>query len=130
MDYDRVGIKRCYGVKGFRINSRRFSVGRIRRKFLCLFRLLGRWRCSYSNALLSLKRNIISRRRRRRNNKETIHMELPYSYGSYSSDHHQYRFRTLAHSNSFCSEAIADCLDFIKRNSISMDEYKPMLNRI
>lgn len=25
----------------------------------------------------------------------------------------------MRHSNSFCSEAIADCLDFIKRNSIS-----------
>ncbi|CAI9758084.1 unnamed protein product [Fraxinus pennsylvanica] len=128
MDCDGVGIKRCYGVKGFRINSRRFSVGRIRRKFLYLFRLLGRWRCSYSNALRSLKRNIITRRRRRRRN--NISMELPYSSHGYSTDHHQYRFRTLAHSNSFCSEAIADCLDFIKRNSISMDEYKPMLNRI
>ncbi|CAA2982728.1 Hypothetical predicted protein [Olea europaea subsp. europaea] len=128
MGYDRVGIKRCNGVKGFRINSRRFSVGRIRRRFLYLFRILRRWKCSYSNALRSLKRNIITRRRRR-NGKDNIHMELPYSYG-YSCDHHQYRFRTLAHSNSFCSEAIADCLDFIKRNSISMDEYKPMLNRI
>ncbi|KAL2499153.1 Uncharacterized protein Adt_24703 [Abeliophyllum distichum] len=130
MDYDRDG-RRCYGVKGFRINSRRCSVGRIRRKFMYLFRLLGRWKCSYSNALSSLKRNIITRRRRRRNyNKDgNIHMELPYAY-AYSSDHHQYRFRSLAHSNSFCSEAIADCLDFIKRNSISMDEYKPMLNRI
>ncbi|CAI9753293.1 unnamed protein product [Fraxinus pennsylvanica] len=93
MDHDRVGIKRCYGAKGFRMNSRRFSVGRIRRKFLYLFRLLGRWKCSYSNALRSLKRNIITRRRGRgrgRNGKDSIHMELPYSYG-YSSDHHQYR---------------------------------------
>ncbi|KAE9466312.1 hypothetical protein C3L33_01783, partial [Rhododendron williamsianum] len=37
----------------------------------------------------------------------------------------RYRLRTFGRSNSFYSEAIADCLEFIKRSSVSGDEYKP-----
>jgi len=32
------------------------------------------------------------------------------------------RLRPLSRTNSFYSEAIADCLEFIKRNSLSLDD--------
>ena len=33
-----------------------------------------------------------------------------------------YRLKSYGRSNSFYSEAIADCLEFIKRTSISVDD--------
>ncbi|KAK4417179.1 hypothetical protein Salat_2543500 [Sesamum alatum] len=113
--YDRVSKKCCGGIKGLRLNPRRFSVQRLRTKFLYLFGLFRRWR----NSLRLLRRNLQMRRKSSSNRKEVG--GYVYSSGG---------VRTMAHSNSFCSEAIADCLEFIKRNSVSIDdERKPMLKQ-
>ncbi|KAK7843146.1 hypothetical protein CFP56_038281 [Quercus suber] len=47
---------RCNGSRGFKLNSKRFSVQRLRARFIYLFKLLDRWRCSYGQALKSLKK--------------------------------------------------------------------------
>ncbi|KAL0449602.1 UNVERIFIED_CONTAM: hypothetical protein Slati_1516600 [Sesamum latifolium] len=98
--------------KGSSPQPRRFSVQRLRTKFLYLFGLFRRWRNS-------LRRNLQVRRKTSSNRKDVG--GFVYSSGG---------VRTMAHSNSFCSEAIADCLEFIKRNSVSIDEErKPMLKQ-
>ena len=52
------------------------------------------------------------------NVKEIVDRINEVGYGfSYSSSYPS-GIRAMAHSNSFCSEAIADCLEFIKRNSV------------
>lgn len=117
MSYNRVG-RRCHGTRGFRLNPKRFSVQRLRARFLYLFRLLNTWRRSYGQVLQSLKRGISRRRSGKRNNSRTsssrrrLAMEVPTDC----------RLRSFGRSNSFYSEAIADCLEFIKRSSISVDD--------
>lgn len=135
MRYSRVGSKKsttsssssasssCHGIRGFRINPRRFSVQRLRTKFLYLLKLFNKWRFSYGNALRSMRKNLTRNSSCKRNSgsgrKSLVVMkEVPYTYTMGDSS----RLRSYARTNSFYSEAIADCLDFIKRNSLSMDE--------
>ncbi|KAL6560844.1 hypothetical protein OROHE_006021 [Orobanche hederae] len=122
INFDKSSKKLCYrGTKGLRLNPKRFSVGRLRANFLILIGILRRWRNSYKNALRQLRRNMVRRRKQR---DSLDNMEV--GYNSYSSG----RIRTMVHSNSFCSEAIADCLEFIKRNSVSVDDERhPMLKQ-
>ncbi|PIN15259.1 hypothetical protein CDL12_12098 [Handroanthus impetiginosus] len=126
INYDKMG-KKCCGIKGLRLNPRRFSVQRLRTKFLYIFRLFRKsWRNSYRHALRLLRRNLVRRNSGGRS-KERILVDRirvgPYVYSSAG-------IRTMTHSNSFCSEAIADCLEFIKRNSVSIDDdRKPMLEQ-
>ncbi|XWS42255.1 hypothetical protein CRYUN_Cryun17cG0152500 [Craigia yunnanensis] len=130
MSYNRVG-RRCRGSKGFRINiPRRFSVQGLRARFFYLFRLLSRWRSSYGRALrliirkmgvngssnIIIKRNNSSGRGSRSRLLTPTEAPLPNS-----------RLRSsLGRSNSFYSEAIADCLEFIKRSSLSVDQKQPV----
>ncbi|KAI3451279.1 hypothetical protein Pfo_007944 [Paulownia fortunei] len=119
-NYDKIS-KKCCGIKGLRLNPRRFSVQRLRTNFLYLFGLFRRWKNSYRNTLRQLRRKLARRKRKKRGFVDRI--EVGYVYSSAG-------IRTMAHSNSFCSEAIADCLEFIKRNSVSVDdEIKPMLKQ-
>ncbi|MBA0788897.1 hypothetical protein Gotri_024846 [Gossypium trilobum] len=116
MGYTRVGKR----SKGLRL--RRFSVQGLRARFLYLFNQISRWRSSYGRALRSIIkkmggdilaiRNNSSRSWRSRTN----HVPLTNSCSLRSS---------LGHSNSFYSEAISDCLEFIKRSSVSDDDQKP-----
>ncbi|KAH6803783.1 hypothetical protein C2S51_032030 [Perilla frutescens var. frutescens] len=125
INYDKI-FKKCCGIKGLRLNPRRFSVQRLRTNFLYIFRVLKRWRNSYNNCLRLLRRNLV----RRRTRKGGLVGRNEVSYGFSSSTASYSVVRTMNHSNSFCSEAIADCLEFIKRNSVSIDdERKPMLNQ-
>ncbi|KAL3723596.1 hypothetical protein ACJRO7_035728 [Eucalyptus globulus] len=131
------------GGRGFKVSSRRFSVQRLRAKFACLVRALSRWRCRYGRALRALKRSICCREssadstcssasssssclRRssssRRNLVKGDASRCTYYYGSGVSE--SCKVRSFARSNSVYSEAIADCLEFIKRSSVSVDEYR------
>ncbi|MCD7458458.1 hypothetical protein HAX54_038332 [Datura stramonium] len=135
MSYNRVG-KRCCGTRGFKINSRRFSVQRLRAKFLYLCRLFSRsWRSSYGHALRLLKKNFNDKKDSINESygnggsckRNLVREEADYAmYGNRSSTCCEYRLKSYGRSNSFYAEAIADCLDFIKRNSLSMEE-KPVL---
>ncbi|KAL1536787.1 hypothetical protein AAHA92_29378 [Salvia divinorum] len=114
-NYNRIMSKRCCGIKGLRLNSRRFSVQRLRTNFFCILRVFSKWRNSCNKCLRLLRRNLVR--------KAGVTGNAPPVRFSYSV------VRTTNHSNSFCSEAIADCLEFIKRNSVPNDDEKEcMLN--
>ncbi|KAF8029203.1 hypothetical protein BT93_E1770 [Corymbia citriodora subsp. variegata] len=131
------------GSRGFKVSSRRFSVHRLRAKFACLIRALSRWRCRYGRALRALKRSVCCRESSadsscssssssssclkrngssRRNLVKGDAWRCAYYYSSGVSE--SCRVRSFARSNSVYSEAIADCLEFIKRSSVSVDEYR------
>ncbi|GKV21859.1 hypothetical protein SLEP1_g31797 [Rubroshorea leprosula] len=122
VSYKRVaGGKRSHGSGGrvFRLNSRRFSVQGLRTRFFCLFRLLSRLKASYGRAVRLLK-NGVQRKNgmmMRRNNSSgsrrnlVVMKEAPVT-----------RLRSFGRSNSFYAEAIADCLEFIKRSSFSVEQ--------
>lgn len=121
----------CYGgghggCRGFRLNPRRFYVHRIRTRFLNLFKLFRRWKTSYVTALRSLRKHMNGRRNKNHHQygSNRVTREMNYALYRGSCD---YRLKSFGRSNSFYSEAIADCLDFIKRNSVSMEEEKPVL---
>ncbi|KAG7027838.1 hypothetical protein SDJN02_09015, partial [Cucurbita argyrosperma subsp. argyrosperma] len=103
------GFARC---RGFHLHSRRFSVSKLRAKFDWLLRILNRWRRSYS---WSIKINK-ARRGGRSKASATASAEFPRCV-----DRGECRLRSFRRSNSFYAEAIADCLDFIKRSSVSSD---------
>nr|GMD54619.1 hypothetical protein A4A49_41782 [Ipomoea batatas] len=113
--------------KGFRLNSRRFSVHRLRAKFFHLFRLLSRLKALYFRAVRALmKRSITGGKVGGRN--LGITREINYAlYGNNGGGEVRLK-SSFSRSNSFYAEAIADCLDFIHRNSLSMEE-KPVLIR-
>lgn len=116
MGYTRVGKRR----KGWRL--RRFSVQGLRARFLYLFNQISRWRSSYGRTLRSIIKKMGGDIMAIRNNSSrswrtrTNHVPLTNSCRLRSS---------LGHSNSFYSEAISDCLEFIKRSSVSDDDQKP-----
>ncbi|KAI3409617.1 uncharacterized protein J3R85_019094 [Psidium guajava] len=134
------------GNRGFKVSSRRFSVHRLRAKFASLFRALSKWRCRYGRALRAFKRSICCRESSadstcccccsssssssslRRNSSSRRNLvkgdasRCTYYCGSGMSE--SCRMRSFARSNSVYSEAIADCLEFIKRSSVSVNEYR------
>ncbi|CAH1413754.1 unnamed protein product [Lactuca virosa] len=107
VSYNRVG-RRYYATRGFRLNVKRFYVQRLRPKFFNFFKnLIRSWRSS-SSALYEKcstrgggQLNLVAKE-------------------------NAYRLRSFGRSNSFYSEAIEDCLEFIKRSSVSSDD-KPEL---
>ncbi|KAB1206431.1 hypothetical protein CJ030_MR7G000113 [Morella rubra] len=123
LSYNKVGNgarRSCHGRRGFKLNPKRFSVQRLRTRFLCFFKLLHRLRSSYGRALKSLKKCLPRRNSIKRNNSsgsstKSLVVELPNTGKSDS------RLRSFGRSNSFYAEAIADCLEFIKRSSVSID---------
>ncbi|MFS8034282.1 hypothetical protein Hanom_Chr17g01579331 [Helianthus anomalus] len=108
MNYNRVG-RRYYPTRGFRLNCKRFYVQRLRAKFFNFFKILmGSWRKSFSYE------------------KNTTRVSGKTSQRSLVAKENAYRLRSFGRSNSFYSEAIEDCLEFIKRTSVSLDD-KPQL---
>ncbi|CAN6563538.1 unnamed protein product [Malus baccata var. baccata] len=123
--------------RGFRVNPRRFSVSRLlRARFVCLFKFL---RCSYGQALQCLRKSMgrncpgtsspgtnygpsnIKRNSRTSSRRSLVSKEMKQNKGrSGSADF--CRLRSFGRSNSFYAEAIADCLEFIKRSSVSVDQ--------
>ncbi|XP_022158286.1 uncharacterized protein LOC111024807 [Momordica charantia] len=109
ISYERIigkgSRRRSQSARGFRLNSRRFSVSRLRAKFMCLLRILNKWRRSI--------------KKMRRSKAEVA--EFPWCTD---------RLRSFRRSNSFYAEAMADCLDFIKTNtssSLSVAVDQPMV---
>lgn len=109
--------------KGFRLNSARFSVLRLRLRLLGLIGLL-RW------CLQSMKKGTgcggagaggdrRSRRSGRRWGKSGSRRGLMEELRN--RDQQDGKLRASGRSNSFHTEAIADCLEFIKRTSVSVD---------
>ncbi|CAA0831222.1 Unknown protein [Striga hermonthica] len=127
MNYDKIGRNRSLwcgggtkGGGGVRLHPRRFSVSRLRKNFIFLFGVLRRWRNSYKKALRQLRGELA--RTSRASPRKNVNSRVGFGYSSGSNYYSGRAVRTMAHSNSFCSEAIADCLEFIKRNSVSADD--------
>ncbi|GMI86224.1 hypothetical protein HRI_002291700 [Hibiscus trionum] len=128
MGYTRVATRSCRRTKGLRLNihCRRFSVQGLRARFLYFFNQIRRLR-SYFRFLFRKMgmngsgRNVMAVRnssgggwRCRRSLVMPNEVPLPDTC-------------RLRHSNSFYSEAISDCLEFIKRSSVSDDDQtKPL----
>jgi hypothetical protein len=139
MSYNKVGngmIRRCRGSRGFRLNPKRFSVQRLRERFIYLFKLINRWRSSYGQALKSLKKGLGRRKHSIKRNSSSSSSSSTSGSSSRSlvpkvpnmarADHS--RLRSFGRTNSFYAEAIADCLEFIKRSSLSVDQ-NPAIQR-
>ncbi|KAJ6423052.1 hypothetical protein OIU84_024058 [Salix udensis] len=106
-------------TRGFRLKyPRKFSVQRFRARFLYLFRFLSRWRSSYGQAVQSLKKGM----GRNSSRKRVLVMEAASCHYIGGGGDEHCSFRSFGRSNSFYSEAIADCLEFIKRSSISVEQ--------
>lgn len=134
MSYNRVGSGKSSGssssssssscTRGFKLNPRKFYVLRLRRRLrFFFFSLFHKCSISYSQAIRLLRRVFLKKTWSSRNNNY---------YRNSLAKEEQERIRKLgggggrvfyARSNSsFYSEAIADCLEFIKRTSVSMDD--------
>lgn len=137
--YGRRSSSSCKGGKGFRIHvskTKRFSVQGLRARFVYLFRVLSRWRLSYGQALKSL---ILSKKEKgifvniKRNNSGSKRSLVPDVNNMSCQGRHEYHqsaagcrsMRSFGRSNSFYAEAIADCLEFIKRSSTLSVDQKP-----
>ncbi|PON50044.1 hypothetical protein PanWU01x14_226810 [Parasponia andersonii] len=126
-------MRSWHGSRGFRLNLRRFSVSRLRTRFMCLLRLLSKWRWSSLLLLLKGNRSTTTTTITTSNNSisksrlvaSSEHPQFQDENNYYCNGHgHGHRRPTsLGRSNSFYAEAIADCLEFIKRSSISVDHH-------
>ncbi|KAL8047041.1 hypothetical protein ABFX02_08G212600 [Erythranthe guttata] len=118
--------KRCCG--GIKLNPRRFCVQRLRTNFMNIVRVLRRWKNYYKNGVRKLiTRNLGTRKKERIDDVEFVYYNY-YYYSKNNNNNNKRRVAIMEHSNSFSSEAIADCLEFIKRNSVSVDDdTNPML---
>ncbi|KAJ6793257.1 uncharacterized protein M6B38_204245 [Iris pallida] len=94
--------------KGFRLKCHRFYVHRLRARLLAIFRLV----CRCFKLLTEAPSARRSGSSRRKGLILRVGRQTEYKTTTSSS-------RACMRSNSFYAEAIADCLDFIKRNSSS-----------
>ena len=130
MSYNRVSsnsrrLSSCQGsCRGFRLNPRRIYVLRLRKRFTFFLRLFDKCKLSYSQALHLLKKVFHKKGSFKRNSSSS-------SSNSNSSNSSLVRKQiSYGRSNSFYAEAIADCLEFIKRTSISMDQIQDPVSHI
>lgn len=112
MSYNRVSsgrkVSRC---RGFRFNPRKLYVLRLRKRFNFFLRLFDSCKLSYGEVIQLLKKVACRKGCFKRNNREEKLNDCRMG------------------SNSFYAEAIADCLEFIKRTSISsMDQSQDPVN--
>ncbi|XP_019446414.1 PREDICTED: uncharacterized protein LOC109349849 [Lupinus angustifolius] len=108
MSYNRVSSVKC---KGFRLNLRKLYVLRLCKRFTFFLRIFDKWKVSYGEAVKVLKKVFRRKSGFKRNNSNNSRSDGDCRVTSY------------VRHNSFYAEAIADCLEFIKRTSISsMDQ--------
>lgn len=115
--------------RGFRLNPRKVYVFRLRKRFNCFLRLFDNLKLSYFDALQLLKKVVWRRGSFRRNNssKRSLVREEQIIKGQADC---RMRSSYYGRSNSFYAEAIADCLEFIKRTSSipSKDQIQDPIN--
>ncbi|CAL0314253.1 unnamed protein product [Lupinus luteus] len=121
MSYKRVNSGRgssCNGkCRGFRLNLRRLYVLRLRKRFSFFLRVFDKWKVSYGEALQVLKKVFRRKGGFKRNNSTSSKNGLIKE--ERIKGHVDCRVTSYVMNNSFYAEAIADCLEFIKRTSIS-----------
>lgn len=114
MSYNRVSNG---SNKGFRLNPRKFYVLRLRKRFNFFLRLFNNLKLSYGGALQMLKKVFYRKSGFKRNN--SSRRSLVRDEEVKGQDDYWKMRSSYGRSNSFYAEAIEDCLDFIKRTSIS-----------
>ncbi|KAJ1380955.1 hypothetical protein SESBI_45611 [Sesbania bispinosa] len=133
--YNRVSSGRgssCHGkCRGFRLNIRRLYFLRLRKRFTFFLRLFDKWKLSPSLALQLLKKVFHRKgggfKRNNSNNSNSGLMKEERIKGNQGDC----RLSSYGRNNSFYAEAIADCLEFIKRTSISsMDQIQDPIGHI
>ncbi|CAM8884143.1 unnamed protein product [Rhodiola kirilowii] len=117
-------VSRPSGAGGFRL--RRFSVQAFRERFVFMFRIVSKCKYTYCRVLRFLKRGGDQRRRRIGKVSEmgsSRSMNGLLVAADYMPRSHECRMRSsFGRSESFYSEAIADCLEFIKRTSVDSSD--------
>ncbi|OIW10773.1 hypothetical protein TanjilG_27719 [Lupinus angustifolius] len=118
MSYNRVSSVKC---KGFRLNLRKLYVLRLCKRFTFFLRIFDKWKVSYGEAVKVLKKVFRRKSGFKRNNSNNSRSGLVRE--EKIKGHGDCRVTSYVRHNSFYAEAIADCLEFIKRTSISsMDQ--------
>ncbi|KAF5824270.1 hypothetical protein HanXRQr2_Chr00c011g0832791 [Helianthus annuus] len=112
LSYIRVR-RRSYGTKGFRLNSKRFCVQRLRAKIFNFFRIVIK---AWKSRLYTMRTTMTTSK----SNYGSSRGDLVSKTNAYRL--HVCRQKSFTRTNSFYSEAIADCLEFIKRSSVSLDD--------
>ncbi|KAG4939047.1 hypothetical protein GLYMA_16G114400v4 [Glycine max] len=137
MSYNKVSTSTSSGKassrcsRGFRLNPRKFYVLRLRKRFNFFLRLFDSWKLSYGEAIQLLKKMVCRKSGLKRNNSNNSTRSLVRSREEKIKDHEDCKMRSCGRSNSFYAEAIADCLEFIKRTSISsMDQSQDPISHI
>ncbi|KAK4773959.1 hypothetical protein SAY87_028978 [Trapa incisa] len=116
-----LGYSRCSSRRGFRLHpGKRLSVKTLRQRFVCLIRLLGRLSRPYRKALQALRRGICQESRPNSSVPRRGKRDVGFSGSNRKPLVKEMNY--YVRSNSFYAEAIKDCLEFIKRNSVSADE--------
>ncbi|CAJ1942163.1 unnamed protein product [Sphenostylis stenocarpa] len=129
MSYNRVSSGKVSRCRGFRLNPRKLYVLRLRKRFNFFLKLFDSWKLSYGEAIQLLKKLVCRKGGFKRNNSNNSNTCLVRQEKIKGQD--DCRMRSCGKSNSFYAEAIADCLEFIKRTSISsMDQSQDPINHI
>ncbi|OIV94385.1 hypothetical protein TanjilG_25447 [Lupinus angustifolius] len=133
MSYNRVSSGKgssCHGkCRGFRLNLRRFYVMHLHKRFSFFLRLFDKWKVSYGKAFQVLKKVLRRKSGLRRKNSNSSRSSLVSK--ERIKGNADFRVTSYGRNNSFYAEAIADCLEFIKRTSISsMDQIEDPVGHI
>lgn len=135
MSYNRVSSGKVSSgythrsCRGFRLSPRRLCVLGLYKRFNFFIRLFDKLRLSYGEALQLLKKVFCRKGGFKRINSNSSRRSLVRE--DQIKGQVDCRMRSYGRSNSFYAEAIADCLEFIKRTSISsMDQIQDPINHI
>ncbi|KAE9606942.1 hypothetical protein Lalb_Chr09g0324871 [Lupinus albus] len=131
MSYNRVSSGKgssWHGkCRGFRLNLRRLYILHLHKRFTFFLRLFDKWKVSYGKAFQVLKKVLRGKGgfRGKNSSRSGIVRE------ERNKGHANIRVISYGRNNSFYAEAIADCLEFIKRTSISsMDQIEDPVSDI
>ncbi|ESW28261.1 hypothetical protein PHAVU_003G272000 [Phaseolus vulgaris] len=118
MSYSRVCSGNASRCRGFRLNPRKLYVLRLRKRFNFFLRVFQSCKLSYGEAIQVLKKVFCRKGGFKRNNTNNLVRE-------------DCKMGSCGRSNSFYAEAIADCLEFIKRTSTSsMDQSQDPISHV
>ena len=121
MGYKRVrGRTKCNGFRGIRLNLKKISIHRVSIRLKLILKMLYKWRRSYETAMKSLRKTICGKKGLRKKDSKSRLIALNEGISNRISQ--ECRLSSLCRTHSLYTEAINDCLEFINRNSVSLDD--------
>ncbi|CAL5188293.1 unnamed protein product [Lathyrus oleraceus] len=120
----------CHGkCRGFRLNLTRIYFSRLRKRVVFFLRIFDKLKVSHAQAFRLLKKVFCRKSGLKRNNSNSSRNGLMKE--ERMKNQGDCRVSSYGMNNSFYAEAIADCLEFIKRTSISsMDQIQDPIGHI